>query len=111
MPEFYKISPSALDQLFNTRDEANVVRFASELGLIPTFVSKNQAAKIVGGKVNLEKYIKQGRLKKHPNGNGKTSTVLFERAELIKLRDEEKVVVVAPFVYMTMEEAKLYQKI
>ena len=87
----YVLSKTELDRLLATEREVTIIKTLALLGIKTDRVSQNKAEKIVGGKAKLANAVKEGRITPIPNGNGKTSTVLYDYARLIEIRNSEKI--------------------
>ena len=89
----YLLSKTEIDQLLANEREITIVKTLALLGIKTDRVSQNKAEKIVGGRVKLANAVKEGRIKAISNGNGKTSTVLYDYARLIEIRNSEKIII------------------
>jgi hypothetical protein len=99
MSDLLQISRSELDRILRGVVATTVAETLGSLGQIPARVSKSKAANILGSRTILEKFIANGDIKpykpftKGKKGNeekGKTSTVMFDYARLIELKNLDR---------------------
>ncbi|MDR0829230.1 MAG: hypothetical protein LBN95_03850 [Prevotellaceae bacterium] len=89
----YIISDRDLQKILDNEREATVITTLALLGIKPDRVSENKARKIVGGRAKLETCKKEGIIKGITNGKGKTSTILYPYAQLMTIRNSDKITI------------------
>jgi len=100
MADLFQISKQELLKIIGVGRETAVIETLTSLGMLPSKVSKNKAEKILGSKTALKKFIENGDIKPYTpirkvktKGEKSTSTVLFDYARLIELKNLERIIV------------------
>ena len=88
----YCISREELIQILAIATEMGFRKGLESLGEKCKYISHNQASKLLT-RARLENFVKDGLIKPKINGNGKTSTKLYNVVELMLLDASNKIII------------------
>jgi hypothetical protein len=88
----YQISQEEFIKILSVATQIGFQKGLESSFSVPKYVSQNQAAKLLT-RTRLENLVKQGKITPKINGNGKTSTKLYNLSELMVMDSSDKIII------------------